>query len=282
MKKLYNYLVSIIVILNCINLIIPYNSKLSIPSINLDSTKSDRLQRIKEKGVLTIAASDDRPFAYIDPRTGKFIGVDADIMSEIAMRLGINKIEMKKIPFQDLIEQLNTDDSIDIIADGMYITKEREQLVSFTEPMYKESEAIITLKASRINFKEDLKNATVGASKGTEFLNLAQKWKADGVIKDIVIYDTQPELLFAVNTGEIDAAITDSIVASYLLSNNKNLFLKSIEPYKPELPGLVAAAVRKSDITLLKAINDQIDQMKANRFLYGILKQNGLNQNNFV
>lgn len=39
-------------------------------------------------------------------------------MAEIAKQLGINKIEQKKIKFAVLLNQLNTDNSIDLAADG--------------------------------------------------------------------------------------------------------------------------------------------------------------------
>lgn len=72
---------------------------------------------------------------------------------------------MKKIPFSDLLEKLNTDESIDMVASGIYITPEREKLVTFTEPLYKETEAVIVRKFSKINFISDLKNAVVGVEK---------------------------------------------------------------------------------------------------------------------
>ncbi|NRW07076.1 ABC-type amino acid transport substrate-binding protein [Clostridium beijerinckii] len=166
---------------------------------NNEMTK-DRLERVKEKGLLVIASSNDIPFAYIDPKTKEFTGIDAEIIREAAKRLGINKVEMKQIPFNNLLKQLNTDDSIDIVADGMYVTDERKKEALFTNILYKESEAIITPKVSKIVFKEDFKNAVIGAQVGTAFLDLANKWKAEGVVKDVVSFKNQNDLLSAVST----------------------------------------------------------------------------------
>ncbi|OCA99370.1 ABC transporter substrate-binding protein [Clostridium beijerinckii] len=249
---------------------------------NNEMTK-DRLERVKEKGLLVIASSNDIPFAYIDPKTKEFTGIDAEIIREAAKRLGINKIEMKQIPFNNLLKQLNTDDSIDIVADGMYVTDERKKEALFTNILYKESEAIITPKVSKIVFKEDFKNAVIGAQVGTAFLDLANKWKAEGVVKDVVSFKNQNDLLSAVSTKKIDAAITDSIFASYMIFRS-NLYLRVLPPtdYTPESPGKIAAAVRKNDITLAKAINEKIDEMKYDKTIPEILEKYGLNSNYFV
>ncbi|UYZ37193.1 ABC transporter substrate-binding protein [Clostridium beijerinckii] len=248
-----------------------------------NKVSKDRLESIKEKGVLVVASSNDIPFAYIDPKTKEFTGIDAEIIREAAKRLGINKVEMKQIPFNDLLKQLNTDDSIDIVADGMYVTDERKKEALFTNILYKESEAIITPKVSKIVFKEDFKNAVIGAQVGTAFLVLANKWKVEGVVKDVVSFKNQNDLLSAVSTKKIDAAITDSIFASYIIFRS-NLYLRVLPPtdYTPESPGKIAAAVRKNDITLAKAINEKIDEMKYDKTIPEILEKYGLNSNYFV
>jgi len=190
---------------------------------------------------------------------------------------------MKQIPFSDLLKQLNTDDSIDIVADGMYVTDERKKEALFTNILYKESEAIITPKVSKIVFKEDFKNAVVGAQIGTAFLDLAKKWKAEGIVKDVVSFKNQNDLLSTVSTKKIDAAITDSVFASYMISQN-NLYLKVLPPtdYTPESPGKIAAAVRKNDVTLAKSINEKIDEMKDDKTILEILEKYSLNSNYFV
>ena len=273
-KKL---VIGVILVINLIQLI--------FCSANVPNNKmsKDRLEIIKEKGVLVVASSNDAPFAYIDPKTKEFTRIDAEIIREAAKRLGIKKVEMKQIPFDDLLNQLNNDDSIDIVASGMYVTDARKKEALFTNIFYKESEAIITPKVSKIVFKEDFKNAVIGAQVGTAFLDLANKWKAEGVVKDVVSFKNQNDLLSAVSTKKIDAAITDSIFASYMIFRS-NLYLRVLPPtdYTPESPGKIAAAVRKNDITLAKAINEKIDEMKYDKTIPEILEKYGLNSSYFV
>lgn len=277
MKKIF----TLIVIIGLIVIIIGCDmgsSKITTTNIALGK---DRLQSIKEKGVLTIASANDPPFVYINPETNKLSGIDADIITEIAKRLGIDKIERKEIPFPDLLNQLNTDDDIDLAANGIYITPEREEIVSFTQPLYKESEVVIVPKASKINFKDDLKNAKVGAEGGTKFADLIQDWKKNNLIKDVVIFEDTPKLLDALNKGKIDAGVSDSTLVKYSLKN-ENFYLKTLRDYTPELHGIAGIAVKKSDVTLLNAFNEKINEMKADGTLYSIFVENGLDKNNII
>jgi polar amino acid transport system substrate-binding protein len=243
----------------------------------------DRLQAIKEKGVLTVASPlIDISYFYIDPNTNKIVGIEADIITEIAKRLGINKIETNNIPFSNLLEKLNTDDSIDIASGGIFITPEREELAAFTQPVYKGSEAVVVPTFSKINYKSDLKNAVVGVEKSTVYMNLAEKWKEDNLIKDIVIFENTSELLNAVNKTKIDAGIVDSVIVKYSLLKDKKLSLRILKDYTPEVNGNVGIALRKNDTALLNAFNEKIKEMKADGTLYAILVQNGLDKNNIA
>ena len=209
------------------------------------SPEKDRLQTIKEKGVLTFVSANDPPFAYINTETNKLSGIDTDIIAEIAKRLGINKIEMKKVPFSELLDKLNTDDSIDLAANAIYITPEREEIVSFTQSLYKESEVVIVPKTSKINFKDDLKNAVVGIERGTKFADLVKDWKENNLVKEVVIFNNTLEILNAINNGKIDAGVSDSAITKYDLENNK-FFLKTLKGYTPLVNGDVGIAVKKS------------------------------------
>lgn len=286
MKKIPQKLLILIVIINFIGMILEgtistNNSKTAIINKLIEK---DRLEAIKENGIINVVSPlNDISYFYLDTKTNKITGIDADITFEIAKRLGINKVKMKAVtPFSDLLERLNTDDSIDISAGGIYITPKREELVSFTEPLYKGAEAIVVPKFSPINFKGDLVNAVVGVEKGTEFLRLAEEWKKNNLIKDIVIFETSADVLNAVNDNKIDAGIVDSVIVKYSLLKDKNLILRMLKGYTPEVIGTVGIAVRKSDIKLLNALNEKINEMKADGALYAILIKNGLDKNNMI
>ncbi|WP_315070082.1 ABC transporter substrate-binding protein [uncultured Clostridium sp.] len=278
MKRIF----ALIVIISFIGMIIEYGSGINDSITANNSIEQDRLQTIQKKGILTVASANEIPFFHENSQADSFVGIDADIITEIARRLGINKIEMKEVSFANLFSELNTDSSVDMAANGIYITPEREKIVSFTEPLYKESEVVIVPKASKINFKDDLKNAMVGVERGTAFENLAQNWKKSNLVKDVVIFENIPDLLAAINSGKVDAGVADSVVINYFLKKETNLFLRTFKDYTPELQGIIGIAVRKNDIALLNALNEKITDMKTDGTLYSILVGNGLDRNNVI
>lgn len=282
MKKKFRLLLPLVILIYCIQIISGCTLNVNKSTLSANPQFKDRLQLIKEKGVLTVASSNYKPFAYVDSKTGQYAGIDMDIISEVARQLGINKIKMKVFPFEDLLNVLNSDDSIDIATNAIYITPEREKIVAFTKPIYKESDAIVVQKNSSINSVKDLKNTIIGVTKGTAHLPLAQEWKNEGFIRDIALFDSDYDLFSAINKDIVDAGIADSAAANYYSAKYKNLFLRTLKDYTPKLSGLVGLAVRKEDTTLLNALNEKIDELKANGMLNKILIENGLNESNFV
>ncbi|SDO93668.1 substrate-binding periplasmic protein [Selenomonas ruminantium] len=250
-----------------------------------DSTKTaaantgNTLQAVKEKGVLVVASSNDAPFAYLDAKNNNaFSGIDADIITEIAKRLGIAKVEMKHVPFENLLIELNNG-TVDMVTDAMYIKPERLSKAYFTNQWYREGEAVVIKKDSAIKTKEDLKDKTIGGQKGMTFLETAQKWQQEGKVKEVKVFNSQAELMMAVNTGKIDACITDGIVAGYTLKQNADLALRILEPYEPESSGVIGAAIRFADKDLLAAVNDELEKMRADGTLKAIYDKYNLPEN---
>ncbi len=245
------------------------------------ATSKGTLDAIKQKGVLVVGSSNDTPFAFIDKTDQKFVGIDAEIIQEAAKRLGIPKVEMKEVKFENLLVELNNK-NIDMVTDGMYIKPEREKIATFTTTWYKEAEAIVVRKDSAVAGIDDLKDKVVGGQKGVTFLEYAQDLQKQGKIKEVKIFGSQAELLLALNTGKIDAVITDSATSAYSIQHDPSLVLKLVSPYKAKYDGNVAAAVRKDDKDLLDAINTEIDKLKKEGFVLQVLKKYGLNEDNLV
>ena len=67
-----------------------------------------------------------------------------------------------------------------------------------------------------------------------------------------------------------------------LLIKEKNFHLRTLKGYTPEIIGNIGIAVRKNDATLLNALNEKINEMKADGTLYAILRENGLDKTNMA
>lgn len=245
---------------------------------NKDENANDNqttLERIKEKGVLIVGSSGDEPFAYINQETKEFDGIDAEVMKAIAENLGIEKVEMKQVKFENLLLELNND-AIDIVADGMYVTPERQKQALFTGNWYTESEALIAPSDTTIKGIDDLKGKTVGAQKGSVFLNLANQLKEEGKIDSVVVFGSQAELFLAVDTNKVDAGIVDAFVAAYDLQKETSMNLALVETYQPVNTGDIAAAVKSGDEEFAQVIDEELNKLKEDGTMAKIFEKYGV------
>ncbi|NRZ87328.1 ABC-type amino acid transport substrate-binding protein [Clostridium beijerinckii] len=111
---------------------------------------------------------------------------------------------------------------------------------------------------------------------------MGERWKNDKIIKDIVIFENTNELLDSIYKRKIDAGLVDSVIVKYFLLKNKNIPLRILKDYTPELSGNIAIALKKNDKKLLNAFNEKIKEMKLDGTIYAILVENGLDKNNMI
>ncbi|WP_440525849.1 ABC transporter substrate-binding protein [Simiaoa sp.] len=243
--------------------------------------ESALLKEIKERGYINIATSNDAPFCYYDVDTNELKGLDVDILKEICNRLGIPEVRAQVTDFSNMLLELNNK-NVDMVADAMYIKDERLEVALFTDVWYTESEAVTVKEDSPITSKEDLKDAVMGAQTGAAMYEMAQKWKDEGKIKDLVGYENQATLMTAVNTGKVDAVVTDGILSAYAIEQDSNLKLRLLTPYEAEAVGRIGAAIRFEDKDFLEEVNGALNSMKEDGRLMDILASYGLNEDYFI
>ena len=243
--------------------------------------ESALLKEIKERGYINIATSNDAPFCYYDVDTNELKGLDVDILKEICNRLGIPEVRAQVTDFSNMLLELNNK-NVDMVADAMYIKDERLEVALFTDVWYTESEAVTVKEDSPITTKEDLKDAVMGAQTGAAMYEMAQKWKDEGKIKDLVGYENQATLMTAVNTGKVDAVVTDGILSAYAIEQDSNLKLRLLTPYEAEAVGRIGAAIRFEDKDFLEEVNGALNSMKEDGTLMDILASYGLNDDYFI
>ena len=251
------------------------------PDAGGSGESSSLLEKIRDKGYITIASSNDAPLCYQDIDTGELAGIDIMIFKEICKRLEIPEIRMEVIDFSNMLVELNNR-RVDMVVDAMYIKDERLEEALFTDVWYKEGEAVVTKSGSEFTTKESLKEAVMGAQPGTAFYETAEQWLAEGKIKELVGYENQATLMTAVSTGKVDAAVTDGIVLAFTLASDSSLDLQMMAPYEAEAVGRIGAAVRFEDKEFLDEVNAVLNEMKEDGTLLQILEDFGLNEDYFV
>jgi len=213
------------------------------------------------------------PFTFLDTKNNTIEGVMVDLIKAIGNDAGF-KVEIEGMQFSTLIPSL-TSNKIDIIAAAMYITAPRKEVIDFSGPVYTYGEGLVVPKGDSKDYKAfaDLKGETVGAQKGTAYVEPLQK---TGLFPEVKIYDNIPSILADVNTGRLKAGFADKPILAYNLKQGLFPEVGLVNSYVSTITGSVGIGVRKSDHELLAKINASLDKLTKDGTVKKILAKWGL------
>jgi ABC-type amino acid transport substrate-binding protein len=216
--------------------------------------------------------------------------MEYEMLQYIIKKLGVAKIEIVDTAWETLIPGLKAK-RWDVIFSGMTVTEERRQGagIEFTRPYYFESDRIVVRKDSPAQKPEDLAGKTLGVPLGTVEEIQAKLLIAKGIGGESKAFDSVATVFQALNSSQVDAIIMDNtslagqlavtpdlrtIGGVYnLVADPKWQDAQAKAPYKYGGDG---AGVRKEDESLLKALNDALDQMDADGVREAIFKKYGV------
>ncbi len=184
----------------------------------MPATAADLLATAKARGTLRIAMEGTYPpFNFKDPKTGELAGYDVDVARLLAAKLGL-KPEFVSTEWAAILAGLGAG-KYDAIVSQVGITPKRQEAFDFSEPYTYSSPQLIVRKDERANYANlaALKGKKLGVGQGSVF---EQQAKAVPGI-EVKSYPAAPENLQDLAVGRIDAALNDSLMVAYLLSNSK-------------------------------------------------------------
>jgi polar amino acid transport system substrate-binding protein len=230
------------------------------------------LKRIKSTGVLTVGSTvTGVPATFMDPHSGKIVGIMVDVAQGIANSLGV-KLKVVETAWSALIPSLQTH-KIDLIAAAMLITPKREKVIDFSEPVYPYCEALIVKATDTKPYKniQELKGLRMGGQVGTIYV----KGMEDRGIKDVKVYNNIGDILMDISDGRLDGAIVDGPVARWLVKTKPQFKVRVVKTYVPVMCGHIGIGVNKQDKDLLAAVNKAIAKMKKDGKIQQILQKWG-------
>jgi ABC-type amino acid transport substrate-binding protein len=112
-----------------------------------------RLQRIFDRGVIRVGFDQDHvPFSYFN-QTGELVGFDVEIVSALALDLGVN-VEMVPIGQRDVFHEEMHKDFFDIAVGGFVDTVQLARRSQFSEPYLYLNMALVVPDHRRREFTE--------------------------------------------------------------------------------------------------------------------------------
>ena len=223
------------------------------------------MKRVKESGKLILGTSADYPpYEFHKSINGKdeIVGFDIEVAREIAKDLGVT-LEIKDMKFDGLLAALDQG-VIDLVVAGMSPTPERAKSVDFSD-IYYQSKQMLVVKAEDkdiITSKDAMNGKTIGVQKGAIQETIAAEQFATatpmalGKISDLVL---------ALKSKRVDAAIIEYPVALANTNANPDLFMTAIEiPMESEG---TAAAMKKGNPDFVESVNKTLERLISEKLI---------------
>ncbi|KAB2861766.1 MULTISPECIES: transporter substrate-binding domain-containing protein [Exiguobacterium] len=157
-----------------------------------------------EEAVITVGTEATYPpFTYKDK--GEITGYDIDVLNEAAERAGYT-VEYEPMDFKGLVPALDAE-RIDMIANQMSITPEREEKYAFSTPYaVSGAQVIVASDNEDIQSIDDLDGKVVGSTQGSVYAQLAEEAGAE-----VKFYKGANQVLQDLQVGRLDAALNDRL-----------------------------------------------------------------------
>jgi cystine transport system substrate-binding protein len=216
------------------------------------------------KGLVVGTEGTYKPFSFHDATTNKLTGYDVDVTEAVAKKLGV-KVTFQETQWDGIFAALDAK-RIDLIANQVSITPERQAKYSFSTP-YTVSPGVIITRADdkSISSFADLKGKTTAQSNTSDWYALAQKSGAK-----VQAVEGWAQAIALLQQGRIDATVNDKLTLLDYEKQNPNAKLRIAATASD--PAKNAFTFRKTS-TLSKGFDKALAALKADGTLAKISKK---------
>ncbi|KTC68235.1 putative amino acid ABC transporter, periplasmic binding protein [Legionella birminghamensis] len=208
---------------------------------------------------LVVAVDNFSPPFVMRAGNNVFNGFDVEMMEHICKIIN-RTCQYKPVHFHSLLAEVEGKTS-EIAVGAITITPERASLVNFTAPYMLSQFRFMSKQAlSQQPFSLDLlSNKKIGVEEGTLFPQLVLTLGIKN--PKIELYDTEDDILVALQNDEIDLALLDNATAVYWANHSSGSLV--VLGQKETYGFGYGIAVNKDNLNLLQAINTAISQYHA-------------------
>ncbi|MEO8685095.1 MAG: transporter substrate-binding domain-containing protein [Devosia sp.] len=237
------------------------------------SAQAQALPDLAGRTIIAVTENAYVPLNFADPKTGEGIGLEYDLVNEIAKRLNA-KVDWQ-LSSWDVMIQAVRDGQFDIGMDGITINDERKAQIDFSDP-YLTSEQLMLVRADETRFTDNVSFAAnpdflVGAQAGTTNFYTAVYSVLDGNEANprIKLFDTFGASVSALQSGDVDTVLMDQTSANGYIGANPGAFKVVGGPLGSEDFGFILA--KGSD--LVAPVNAAIAAIKADGTMDALQKK---------
>ena len=240
-----------------------------------DAECQPTIERIRQKGVLLAGTTGDyHPLTFLEA-DGSYTGFGIEVAEEIAKQLDV---DIRFVPTSwptltaDVLEEPQ---KLDLAIGGITITDKRLETMLMSEGYLANGKTILCRREDADRFKSlediDKPEVKVMVNPGGTNEQLAREKLTHATI---VVHQSNLEIPTLIAEGAADIMITEITEAPYYTSLDERLAAPLID--KPFTDGFIGVLMRKGQDDLLKAVNNAIEQMKADGSLRKLHEKYGL------
>lgn len=203
------------------------------------------------------------PFTQWTPE--QIDGLEADLAREIGHRLGVNP-QLLIMGSDSLYDSLYTG-YVDMLISGLHVDQTQEYWVHYTQPYYDAGQILVSRADAPINDIHDMDGKIIAVELASAGDLAARRWERRLHSLTIQHYLLPSDAMQAVQNGQVDAALVDTISARLYLKENTDLVMA---PKTTVSDGYVIA-LRKDNFRLVEAVEQALDDIDADGTLEAII-----------
>lgn len=210
------------------------------------------------------------PLEFVD-ENGDITGFEIELLAELGKVTGYT-FEVKNVAWDGIFAGL-ANGAYDGIASGVSVTEERKPKMEFTDPIMTITQSIVIKNDSvdKPSTIEELENLKVGVQLGTTGDIALQDSNLNINIK---AYDSIALAVEDLLNGNLDAVVTDSVVASEYVIQNKNYKDKlQVSGIASDISEPIAMCFAKGDTKHAAIVNEGLKTLKENGTLDSLKKK---------
>jgi cystine transport system substrate-binding protein len=243
----------------------PAEPDLTSPDGSTASGADTSLADVQAAGKLVVGTEGTyKPFTFHEDGTGDITGYDVEIIQAVGEKLGV-EIEFAETQWDAIFAGLDGG-RFDLIANQVSITDERLAKYDFSEP-YTVSPGVVIVASDNTDITSlaDLEGKTTAQSLSSNWYTLAED---NGATVESV--EGWAQAVALLEQGRIDATLNDKLTFLDYVTSKPAAAAKLKVAAETEDPSTNAFVVAKGSTSLVDAINDALDELRADGTLASI------------
>ena len=203
------------------------------------------------------------PFAEWTPEG--IIGLEVDIAREVGRRLGV-EAQILIMGYDGLYDSLYTG-NVDMLIAGLRVDSGQEHWVYFTQPYFDAGQVLVSRVSEPVDSMRQLDGGIVAVELASAGDLAARRWQRRLHALEMRRFLLPDEAMQAVEAGEVDAALVDTVSARFFLKTHPYLMMAEYTT----VPDEYVIAMRDENFRLTKEVEQALAEMREDGTLEAII-----------